>query len=48
MNLNFDLQYFAEAGSVVNATNGYVNATSGAREDFTEAKTLSPELKALT
>ena len=46
MNLNFDLQYFAEAGSVVNATNGYVNATSGAREDFTEAKTLSPELKA--
>ena len=46
MNLNFDLQYFAEAGSVVNATNGYVNAASGAREDFTEAKTLSPELKA--
>ena len=46
MTLNFDLQYFAEAGSVVNATNGYVNATSGAREDFTEAKTLSPELKA--
>ena len=46
MNLNFDLQYFAEAGSVVNATNGYVNAGSGAREDFTEAKTLSPELKA--
>ena len=46
MNLNFDLQYFAEAGSVVNATNGYVNAGSGAREDFTDAKTLSPELKA--
>ena len=46
MNMHFDLQYFAEAGSVVNATNGYVNAGSGAREDFTEAKTLSPELKA--
>ena len=41
-----DLQMFAEAGDVVNATVGYVNAATGAAEDFTDSKTLSPELKA--
>ena len=39
------LQLFAEAGSVVNATTGYVNAHSGASEDFSGANTLSAELK---
>jgi len=39
------LQLFAEAGSVVNATGGFVNAYTGAAEEFTEANTLSPELK---
>ena len=39
------LQLFAEAGSVVNATGGYVNAATGATEGFSGANTLSPELK---
>ena len=39
------LQLFAEAGSVVNATGAYVNANSGAAEEFSGANTLSPELK---
>lgn len=39
------LQLFAEAGSVVNATGAYVNANSGATEEFSGANTLSPELK---
>ena len=41
-----DLQHFADAGTLVNATTGYVNSATGASQDFTEAKTLSPELKA--
>ncbi len=44
--MTFDLQFFADAGSLVNATGAYVNAHTGETESFTEAKTLSPELKA--
>ena len=43
--MQIDLQYFADAGTLVNATTGYVNAATGASTDFTDAKTLSPELK---
>lgn len=39
------LQLFAEAGTVVNATNGYVNAQTGTKTDFAGANTLAPELK---
>ena len=39
-----DLQIFADAGSVVNATGGYVNAANGSVESF-GANTLAPELK---
>ena len=49
MNLStdpMDLQLFAEAGSLVNATTGYVNSATGDLTAFTDAKTLSPELKA--
>lgn len=40
-----NLQMFAEAGSVVNATGGYVNAYSGEKEGFAGANDLSPEMK---
>ena len=39
-----NLQFFADAGTLVNGTEGYVNA--GTTEAFTDSKTLSPELKA--
>ena len=39
------LQLFAEAGTVVNATGGYVNAYTGAVENFSGSNTLAPELK---
>ena len=39
------LQMFAEAGSVVNATTGYVNASTGAVTEFSGANTLDPALK---
>ena len=39
------IQLFAEAGNVVNATNGYVNAYTGAVENFSGSNTLAPELK---
>ena len=42
--MNMNLQYFADAGTLVNGTEGYVNA--GNTEAFTDSKTLSPELKA--
>lgn len=41
-----DLQHFADAGTLVNATTGYVNSGAGTTESFTDSKTLSPELKA--
>lgn len=43
--MHINLQYFADAGSQVNATTGYVNAATGVVTDFTDSKTLSPELK---
>ena len=44
-NTIINLQYFADAGTVVNATNGYVNSATGERSSFTDKKTLAPELK---
>ena len=44
-NFAFDLQIFADAGTLVNATGGYVNAGSGEKTDFDDSRTLSPELK---
>ena len=45
MNLIAWLQLFAEAGTLVNASTGYVNAQTGAKTDFSGANTLAPELK---
>lgn len=44
----FDLQYFADAGTLVNATVGYVNAGDGSVTEFDSngPNTLSPEIKA--
>ena len=39
------LQLFADAGTVVNATGGYVNASTGAVTNFDGTNTLSGELK---
>ena len=41
----FNLQLFAQAGDVVNATGNYVNAYTGATTEFAGANTLSGELK---
>ncbi len=40
------IQYFADAGTLVNATGAYVNAYTGATTEFSGADTLAPELKA--
>ena len=40
-----DLQRFAEGGTLVNATNQYVNAYDGTYEAFSGSNTLSPENK---
>ncbi len=40
-----DLQLFADAGTQVNATTGFVNAGTGASADFDAGHTLSPEMK---
>ena len=40
-----NLQLFADAGTVVNATGGYVNASTGTVTDFEGKNTLSGELK---
>ena len=40
-----DLQYFADAGTLVNATGSYVNAATGATTAFSGTNTLAPELK---
>ena len=42
----FDLQFFADAGTLVNATGNYVNAGTGATTAFDSNNTLAPELKA--
>ena len=44
--MNINLQFFADAGTLVNGTENYVNAGTGATTAFTDSKTLSPELKA--
>lgn len=44
MNL-FNIQYFADAGSLVNATGSYVDAYSGSTTAFDSVNTLTPELK---
>ncbi|MGN1016429.1 MAG: N4-gp56 family major capsid protein [Faecousia sp.] len=41
----FDLQLFAEAGNVVNATGGFVNAYTGETQGFSGENSLSEELK---
>ena len=41
----FNLQMFADAGTLVNATGNYVNAYTGATENFSGVNTLSGELK---
>ena len=41
----FDLQFFADAGAVVNTTVGYVNSANGNVTEFTGDKTLAPQLK---
>ena len=41
----FDLQLFADAGTLVNTTTQYVNAHTGAVTAFDENNTLAPELK---
>ena len=37
----FDLQLFAEAGTLVNALGGYMNAYTGAKTDFDSDNDLS-------
>ena len=39
--MHINLQYFADAGDQVNATTGYVNASTGVVTDFTDAKTIT-------
>ena len=46
MNTDFDVQFFADAGTLVNATGNFVNAGTGETSAFDDAHTLSPELKA--
>ena len=41
----FNLQMFAEAGTLVNATGNYVNAYDGTNQPFDSVNTLSGELK---
>ena len=41
----FDIQFFADAGTLVNATGNYVNAYTGSTTSFDSANTLAPELK---
>lgn len=41
----WNLQLFADAGTLVNATGNYVNAYTGATQAFDTAHTLSPQIK---
>ena len=45
MEREFDIQFFADAGTVVNATAGYVNSGSGETSAFSGSNTLSAEMK---
>ena len=40
-----DIQLFADAASVINATSGYVDGATGAVTQFSGTNTLSPEMK---
>ena len=40
----WNLQLFAEAGTVVNTTAGYANAYDGSQEGFDGTNNLSPEM----
>ena len=40
-----DLQHFAQAGTLVNGTNGFVNSATGAVSAFDTGHSLAPELK---
>ena len=42
----FDIQFFADAGTLVNATGNYVNAYDGTTQSFAGKYDLAPELKA--
>ena len=44
-NNTLDLQFFADAGTLVNSTAGYVNSGTGAVTAFDSSNTLSAELK---
>ena len=46
MNTFFDIQYFADAGTLVNGTESYVNSYTGDTTSFSGKNTLAPELKA--
>lgn len=43
--IKFDIQMFADAGNLVNATGNYVNAYTGATTEFSGKNTLSGEMK---
>ena len=43
--MRINLQHFAEAGSLVNATTGFVNSAEGSTAPFTDTHSLTPELK---
>ena len=45
MKRTINLQLFAEAGTMVNGTGGYVNAYTGETTAFSGSNTLTPELK---
>lgn len=45
MNMNFNIQLFADAGTLVNATGNFVNAATGAVTEFDDDHKLSDELK---
>lgn len=43
--IRYNLQFFADAGTLANATVGYVNSSTGAVEEFSGKNDLSPLLK---
>lgn len=45
INNSFDLQFFADAGTLTNATVGYVNAYTGSKTEFSGKDTLAATLK---
>ena len=45
MDFIFDLQFFADAGTLVNATGNYVNAYDGTTTSFSGKNTLTAEMK---